>query len=279
LFSPTLLFTDRQPWPVPFAPEVNVGSPQLMLRLEVSRVVTEFDGDDLDIPLTLWNYRARFCCEVAGDFTSDVGAVSGLLIVPCDLYENVVHPNDFFEVMDSVSAQHNDVWKVLQGTYFPSKGFDSVIDWAEQHRAGSIAVAHITLDPAFRGHGLVPAALNMIVSCLGRAYARFDDYGWRFEAEAASQSTTPPIDLEDELDPRPVIPCAPSLFVIPVPGDTPPSQLVRPDLRESVQPMHKSGPQSAKENAKRKLMRHFLAMRPHTTADIVCYDPWDYPMT
>jgi hypothetical protein len=278
-FSPTLLFNDRQPWPGQVTPEANVGSPQLMLRLEVSRVVTEFDGDDLDIPLTLWNYRARFYCEAPDAFTSDVGVVTGFVIVPFDLYENIVHPNDFFEVMDSVSAQHNDVWKVLQGTYFPSKGFDSVIEWAEQHMGESIAVAHITLDPAFRGHGLVPAALNMIVSCLGRAYARFDDYGWRFEAQAAAQSTTPPIDLEDEIDPRPVIPCAPSLFVIPVPGDTPPSQLVRPHLRGSLQPVPKTHAGSSKEIAKAKLMRHFLAMREQTTADIVCYDPWEYPMT
>lgn len=227
--------------------------------------------------LSLWRYVARFRKIDMNHFSATkVGSVVGWFIVPFDR-EEAADPDDFFEAMDATSAQLNDVWKVLVGKYFPGLGIDSVNEFMSEYgELACLATAEFHLEPAFRGQGLVPSLLNEIDECLARPDCHSVDWDWKTRTQAATDLHFSDEDAEDEEIAHFT---APGVFIIPVTGEPPQDRTLNPYLRGSLGKVRKPKTQTEAELLKRKLIRHFEAMRDEVGADIVCYDPYDYPST
>lgn len=227
--------------------------------------------------MSLWRYVAVFTrIDGVAETTVQVGVVHGWYIVPFDA-EGPVLDGDLYECMDASSAQLNDVWKVLVGEYFPNVGIDSVNDFMnEDGQFACLATAEIDIETRFRGQGLVPALLNTVDKILADASFRSADGNWKACALAAADLDH---DDGDELDEGIAHFTAPGVFIIPVEGDPSEDRTMRPHLRGVLNKVRKPINLTEKEHLKHKLIRHFEAMRDRVHADIVCYDPNEYPAT
>lgn len=251
---------------------------KLLLELEGSS-----DHKDMQ-DMSLWRYRATcLALSDSGEEATPVALLAGRLIVPFK-GQYSVHPENLMVMMDAQSAFMNDVWKVLQYRYFPGDGYADVAAFCDDRPFESFITVEVEIASQWRGKGLLPEVLSMLSAMIdSAAFAQFD-CSWEMIGENPDDFDDFDIEAEYELG-------RPTVFIFPVPGTEPKEHIVhlhdmaltyanRPPVQR---------PRDAKiEARKRKLSRHFFALNgtleastfgESKLADVIVYDPWDFPVT
>jgi len=173
----------------------------------------------------------------------------------------------FLDDLDAHSAYMNDVWKVLTGTYLPSAGFASHLEWQEAVEAQYLdnlcfaVVQRMEKAPGSGVKGVAQLTLQLLEQVINDA----------------------PLSAWNHLDDNEDDDCENPfgrlmLFVFPVPGTEPTSHAASPLLRSSLQQVSVDKKNPEVEATKKKLTRHFTSLR-RTEAARVVNDPWSYPTT
>jgi len=248
-------------------------------RISCSLAFKRSEGVELDEDdnLSLWEYSA--CFMLTGGRTArakPIALMVGTHIVPFSMRAEEFEATGsgfFADMMDAHSAMLNDVWKVLEFKYFPDAGYEDVNDFAWENMGGAFTVASLEIEPDLRGEGLAPLLLNLFITTVDGFPSTELDEGWESacglpedeDAEGSSMTLGRPVVL-----------------IFPVPGTEPQRKVITPEsllLVHSPEKVDLPDKDPDAERRKQKLSTHFLSMADEVKADIVVYDPWEYPMT
>lgn len=260
----------------------------VFIHLEADQV-SGIESEEME-DMSIWGYCTSFWLYQAnsGEYTP-VGVMRGRYIVP---HKGRFHvsSNNFQYVLDAHSAMLNDVWKVLQFEYFPRLGFNSVEEFCKcedsDDNGTGIVVANIELLPEFRGHRITPHLINLFTSAIeehpGTAWTTDwqhpfidDDFDYGMDDNLIESSGRHAQKLGYEIP-------KPGVFVFPVEGTPRKNETLSiANLLLTTSPQKVSGQKKDPEiEARRKsLTNYFTSLDEETDADIVVYNPWDYPTT
>lgn len=232
-------------------------------------------------------YDATFFRRTTGSASSrthtatPVGAILGHLLVPFGpKYQ--VHPETWFEVLDGASQQLNDVWKVLQSDYFPSKGVHDISEFSRRFDYRTIAVAEPILLPGHGEQGLESAMFDLLAGAFDDDYesSTLDDTWFWHARSLAGKDLDPDRYPYGYVPDRLKIPLGkPQVFIVPVCGaKSPGDRIAYPQLMASLARFRKN-PQDPAEVQKQHNMRAMTALAADKDWEILCYDPNEWPDT
>lgn len=225
-------------------------------------------------------YTASFWIG-SGNKRKPIGLMRGHYVVP---FRNGyrVSPDNFHYFMDADSAALNDVWKVLVFDYFPSQGLESIDEYFEDRHGGAIATVNIELLPEYRGHRLTPHLLNLFsLAIKGHPYSAWT---MRWAAPYADDEYEDDDESDFYVDRLGISLSEPSVFVFPIEGTRPERLELNPfDMLRGISSPAKVhvAKKDSKVEKQRESLAHYLKSIEKAVegADIVFYNPWDYPIT
>ena len=234
--------------------------------------------------MSILNYTCVFAASKRNSNSSvPVAVMKGFLIVPY-LGQWAINKTDFHYWMDAASADHLDLWKVLQFEAFPALGYSSIEDFTEDRPDEIISTANIEILPALRGSGLSARFISLFQEVLSNAPWSAWAYNWHNLMPADWED----LDLDDggtHLEEIGLNFGKPSLFVFPIAG---PEQ-IQPELRPENFSRVRNTPAKVSKSSRikdpkselrqQKLSAHFMGLREEIGADLFVYDPNEFPVS
>lgn len=257
---------------IPFPKGITPAGAGAQISCSIAFAETDMDGLRPGNYFSMWEFSACFTKTIPGaGRATPIALMSGTHIVPFSRHSGEfrgVSRRYFMEMLGGHSRLLSQVWTMLKYEYFEDKGYHGVDHFAHENIGDSLTLASLEIVPELRGKGLAPLLLNLFIDTVKRYPATELDADW-------ARKCGLPEAKDKDAEPTQFEFGTPGVMILPVEGAAP-STSPRHPLNESSQSTSKTQNDVEAALRKKKLTKHFRAMKSCVEADVVVFDPLEY---
>ena len=214
------------------------------------------DADNLDA-MQIWDYQVTVLIR-EGNTKRLLSVMRGKYIVPTRGRKSP-DAEYFMLAMDEQSDDCNTAWKAITYEYFPKKGYQDICDYYRKEMVASFVTMELEVVSDYQENRLSAELITLFHESILEYISGEQLKAW---------SDQPKIDLLTEA----------AVYLFPVYG-TPHNKTVHREHAFKPDKVNRPLHDVDKERRYTQLKSYFMSLKKTIPADIVVYDPWQYPIT